>query len=72
MNEVNLEFKHICRRQMFIRLLQINRKGVINLNETIKTIMDRRSVRQFTYKPIDASELEAILEAGKYAPSAVN
>ena len=42
------------------------------MNETIKTIMDRRSVRHFTDKPIDASELEAILEAGKYAPSAVN
>jgi len=42
------------------------------MNETMKNIMDRRSIRQFKDKPIDASELEAILEAGKHAPSAVN
>ena len=42
------------------------------MNETIRNIMDRRSIRQFKDKLIDPSELEAILEAGKYAPSAVN
>jgi len=42
------------------------------MNETMKNIMDRRSIRQFKDNPIDASELEAILEAGKHAPSAVN
>jgi nitroreductase len=42
------------------------------MNETMKNLLDRRSIRRFEDKPVDAKELEAILEAGKYAPSAVN
>lgn len=42
------------------------------MNETMKNILDRRSIRQFNDKPVDPYELEAILEAGKYAPSAMN
>jgi nitroreductase len=38
----------------------------------MKNILDRRSIRRFEDKPVDAKELEAILEAGMYAPSAMN
>lgn len=42
------------------------------MSETIKTILNRRSIR--TYKPeqIKDEELEIILQAGQYAPSARN
>ena len=42
------------------------------MNETIGTILKRRSIR--TYKPghVDEESLDLILEAGRYAPSAMN
>ncbi|NTW82318.1 MAG: nitroreductase family protein [Chlorobiaceae bacterium] len=42
------------------------------MNETINTILRRRSVRCFRPDPAGQSELEAILDAGRYAPSAMN
>ena len=42
------------------------------MNETLKNILERRSIRQFKQKQINNDELEAIIEAGKYAPSAMN
>lgn len=42
------------------------------LNETIHTIMTRRSVRKFTQQPIPRDVLESILTAGYYAPSGHN
>jgi nitroreductase len=42
------------------------------MNETIKTIKNRRSVRSFKSEPIKEEELKTILEAGLYAPSAGN
>lgn len=42
------------------------------MNETLKTIKERRSVRIFRDEQIRDEELEAILEAGLYAPSALN
>lgn len=42
------------------------------MNETMKTILDRRSIRAYTPDQIKEEELETILTAGKYAPSAIN
>ena len=42
------------------------------MNETMKNILDRRSIRQFSDKMISEKDLEAIMEAGRYAPSAMN
>ena len=39
-------------------------------NEVMKTIMYRRSIRRFEEKQIAEDELEQILQAGMYAPSA--
>lgn len=40
------------------------------MNETIKTLLARRSVRTYRPEQIAPQELDAILEAGTYAPSA--
>lgn len=42
------------------------------MNETIKTLLNRRSVRKFKTDQITDEELNAVLEAGKYAPSGAN
>lgn len=42
------------------------------MNEILKNILGRRSIRQFKQTQIGDQELEAIIEAGKYAPSAMN
>lgn len=42
------------------------------MNETIKTILNRRSVRSYQQKQISDEELNMILKAGTYAPSAMN
>ncbi|MGA2400423.1 MAG: nitroreductase [Syntrophobacteraceae bacterium] len=42
------------------------------MNETVKTLLERRSIRRFKPEQIKAEELNAILEAGMYAPSAAN
>ena len=42
------------------------------MNEVIKTIMERRSVRAFLPEQIKDEELETVLQAGLYAPSAHN
>ena len=41
------------------------------MNETLKTLKTRRSVRQYDPRPVEREKLEAILEAGTYAPSAM-
>lgn len=41
-------------------------------NETVKTIMERRSVRKFKPRQITDRELDAIIECGLWAPSARN
>lgn len=40
------------------------------MNETMKTILHRRTIRRFDTKQIDEETLEQILQAGLYAPSA--
>jgi nitroreductase len=42
------------------------------MNETMKTLLNRRSIRKFKSEQIKDEELNAILEAGKYAPSGAN
>jgi nitroreductase len=41
-------------------------------NETIATIKRRRSIRKFKAEQINYAELQEILEAGLYAPNAMN
>lgn len=42
------------------------------MNDTLKNIRNRRSTRAFLEQQISEEELQAILEAGIYAPSATN
>ncbi len=42
------------------------------MNETIRTLLKRRSIRKFKPEQIKEEELNAILEAGMYAPSGAN
>lgn len=42
------------------------------MNETIKTILSRRSTRAYKQEQIKEEELQLILQAGQYAPSAIN
>ncbi len=42
------------------------------MNETINTILKRRSIRNYKQQQISKEDLNTLLEAGQYAPSAVN
>lgn len=42
------------------------------MNETIKSILERRSIRSFTDRKIERDLLEQIVQAGYYAPSGRN
>lgn len=42
------------------------------MNETIKTLLARRSIRKFKSEQIGEEELNLILQAGMYAPSGAN
>ena len=42
------------------------------MNETLKVINSRRSIRSYKSEQISAEEMQAILIAGLYAPSAMN
>ena len=42
------------------------------LNETMKTILERRSYKMFDGRPIGDEELETIVTAGLYAPTGMN
>lgn len=42
------------------------------MNETIKTILNRRSTRAYKQEQIKEEELQLILQGGQYAPSAIN
>jgi len=41
-------------------------------NQVLEAINQRRSVRSFTAEPVQAHDLTAILEAGRWAPSGMN
>jgi nitroreductase len=40
------------------------------VNETLKIIKQRRSIRSYKGEQIEDEELQAVLEAGMYAPNA--
>jgi nitroreductase len=42
------------------------------MNEVLKAIRERRSVRQFTTEPVPRAQIELILDAGRWAPSGKN
>lgn len=42
------------------------------MNETIKTLLNRRSIRAYKPEQIKDEELQLILEGGRFAPSAIN
>ena len=42
------------------------------MNETIKTLTERRSIRKYSDRPIKKEDLELILKAGVYAPTGRN
>ena len=42
------------------------------MNETLETLLNRRSIKVYKNEQIKAEELQTILEAGKFAPSAMN
>lgn len=42
------------------------------MNPVLKAVRERRSVRKFTDAPVDDEALQAILEAGRWAPSGLN
>lgn len=42
------------------------------MNEILKTIRNRRTVRRFKSDPVDEEKLQMILEAGRWAPSFSN
>ena len=41
------------------------------MNETLKLLEERRSVRSYENKPVPEEDLKQIVEAGLYAPSAM-
>ncbi|MCB2227396.1 MAG: nitroreductase [Desulfarculaceae bacterium] len=44
----------------------------MNPTELLELITSRRSVREYTGQPVDQAMLDAILEAGRWAPSGLN
>ncbi|MDR3600579.1 MAG: nitroreductase family protein [Desulfosporosinus sp.] len=42
------------------------------MNETIKTLLNRRSIRSYTPEQLKDDDLQIILKTGKFAPSAMN
>lgn len=42
------------------------------MNETIKTIYERRAVRKYDERPIEKAIINEVIEAGRMAPSAIN
>ncbi len=42
------------------------------MNEVIKAILNRRTIRKFRQQPVPREKVEAILEAGRWAPSFSN
>jgi nitroreductase len=42
------------------------------MNEVLKAIRTRRSVRRYTDAPVSREQIETILEAGRFAPSGKN
>jgi nitroreductase len=56
----------------FLKRCRIHRIEVDNMNEVLKAIANRRSIRKFKDAQIKEDELNAIIEAGLSAPSGHN
>ena len=41
-------------------------------NETIQTILSRRSIRSYEAKPVEREKIDLILQCGQFAPSGMN
>jgi nitroreductase len=52
------------------KIPQIIGNGLVN--ETLKTIYERRAVRKYKALPVDKHMIEQIIDAGRMAPSAMN
>ena len=70
--------QQICQKNLLIQRLAINERNTISCamvqydNQTLETIITRRSTRQYTDKEIPKETLKKIIQAGRYAPSAEN
>ncbi len=42
------------------------------MNETIKNILERRSIRKYQERSVEESLLNEVVKAGTYAPSGMN
>ena len=42
------------------------------MNETINTILSRRSIRSYTSAPVEREKIDIILQCGQFAPSGMN
>lgn len=42
------------------------------MNESIRLFLERRSIRKYDSRPVPDEVLDAVLEAGLYAPSGMN
>ena len=42
------------------------------MNDTLKTIYERRAVRKYKDRPVEKHLVEQLLDAGRMAPSAIN
>lgn len=54
------------------RQMKSQHGGGTDMNETIKNLCERRSIRSFSDRQLSSAHLEEILEAGKFAPSGMN
>ena len=57
---------------MTLRLNSLLKNEVFMQNETLKVIRNRRSIRQYKAQQISDAEVQAIVEAAIYAPTAMN
>lgn len=48
------------------------RKVIVNMNETIESILNRRSIRKYETKPVEQEKIDLIIECARFAPSARN
>ena len=60
---INLEVENGIRREMM---------AITGECKVIDTILNRRSVREFTDKPVSKEDINTILNAGHWAPSGLN
>ncbi len=51
----------------------VERRQIMSVNNAVlETIRTRRSVRSFRNRPVEKDVLEAVVEAGRYAPTGMN